>query len=168
MSVERMSFSHVHIACPAVEKLKVLVRSIGKLEIGGPMVGFVSGKVLVVTDLDGPGEMGICSAFSVTIDGEHSKRFCDTAFERSNGLIDYVGDWHCHPSVCIWPSSGDERAMEIIAGAPGLTPNPVSLIYGTVLGRFKIYRWNGSEGTLIRIPHEVIGATLIERLINKI
>lgn len=160
-----MKFNRVYIAKPALKKLKALVRIAGKFEIGGPMVGFVSGEILVVTDLDGPGSNGKCSAFSVTIDGEHSKQFCDSAFEYSSDLVDYVGDWHCHPAISVQPSAGDERAMAILAGSPGLTPNPVSLIYGSTLGRFKIYRWDESEESLIPLSHKVVRQTHVDRLI---
>ena len=159
-----MSFNCAYLAKPTLDKLKALVRTVGKFEIGGPMVGYISRENLVITNLDGPGSNGRCSAFSVTIDGEHSKRFCDSEFYHSSGLVDYVGDWHCHPAICIRPSSGDERAMEILAKSPGLTPNPVSLIYGSILGRFKIYRWDKSENRLIRISHKVVSQDQIDRL----
>lgn len=159
-----MSFRHIYIASRAFKTLKGLVRTVGRIEIGGPMVGFVSHDILVVTGLSGPGSKGKCSPTSVTIDGEHSKWFCDLAFSDSGGVVDYVGDWHCHPAFCIQPSSGDERAMKTLAESPGLTPNPVSLIYGSIWGRFKIYQWDRSAERLVPIPHKLVSQATVDGL----
>ena len=153
------------ISRSTLKKIKAFVRSAKKFEIGGPMVGFMSQNDLVITDLDGPGINGKLNTFSVTVDGEHSKEFCDFAYFQSGRLIDYVGDWHCHPSICIRPSKGDEQAIATMAKSPGLTTNPLSLIYGSVIGRFKIYQWDQLKSCLIPITHKVVDQAKIEQLI---
>lgn len=160
-----MSFVKIKITNSALEKLRAFVRTAGKFEIGGPMVGFMAEDGMIVVDLEGPGKKGKCAAFTVTIDGDHSKEFCDAAFRESRGLLDYVGDWHCHPSICLRPSQGDHQAMEILADSPGLTSNPISLIYGSIFGRFKIYKWDDLRRRLVVISHKVIDQVDAERMI---
>jgi integrative and conjugative element protein (TIGR02256 family) len=118
------------------------------------MVGYLTADgELVIADVSGPGTNGRCMPHNVTIDGDHSQRFCDLAFHSSDGKLDFVGDWHCHPSICIHPSEGDRRAMKLLAETPSLVPNPVSLIYSSFLRIFRIYEWVDSNQRLVAIPH---------------
>jgi integrative and conjugative element protein (TIGR02256 family) len=149
-----MSLKRACISPSALGKIRALVKSSGAHEIGGPMVGYVTDEnELIITDVAGPGLNGKCMPFNVTVDGEHSQQFCDLAFRDSGGKHDFVGDWHCHPSICIRPSKGDRQAMKLLAETPGLIPNPVSLIYSSLLRIFRIYEWVDSEQSLVAIPH---------------
>jgi len=149
-----MSLKRASIGPSALGKIRALVRSSGTRETGGPMVGFVTDEhELVIADVAGPGQNGKCMPFNVTVDGEHSQRFCDLAYRNSGGKFDFVGDWHCHPSICIRPSEGDRQAMKLLADTPGLVPNPVSLIYSSFLRVFRIYEWVEPAQRLIVVPH---------------
>ncbi len=149
-----MSLRCASIGPSALGKIRAFVKSSGSREIGGPMVGYVTSEgELVIADVEGPGPNGRCMAYNVTIDGEHSQRFCDLAYYNSSGKLDFVGDWHCHPSICIRPSCGDRQAMKLLAETPGLIANPVSLIYSSILRIFRIYEWVASEQRLVAIPH---------------
>jgi len=118
------------------------------------MVGYVTHEnELVITDVSGPGLNGRRMPFNVTVDGEHSKQFSDRAFRDSGGKLDFVGDWHSHPSICIRPSEGDRLAMKLLADTPGLVSNPVSLICSSLLKIFRIYEWANSTQTLTAVPH---------------
>ena len=161
-----MRFEKVNITRQALLKLRKFVKAAHGGEIGGPMVGFISeSEGLVITDLTGPGERGRCNPFSVTIDGDHSQSFCDEAYRSSEGLIDYVGDWHCHPSVYIRPSGEDHKAIKLMAEVPGLPPDPVSLIHGK-WRYFNIFQWIPSEQRLGKISHRVIDCLRAEQLAN--
>lgn len=150
-----MSLKRVCIGPTALEKIHALVKSSGVREIGGPMVGYVTHEnELVITDVSGPGLKGRRMPFNVTVDGEHAERFCDRAFRDSGGKLDFVGDWHSHPSICIRPSEGDRLAMKLLAETPGLVPNPVSLIYSSRLRTFRIYEWFGTNQMLTVVPHQ--------------
>lgn len=146
----------VAISPAVLKELRRLVKTVWFTEIGGPMVGYLlPDATLVITDLAGPGPRGICRFYSVTIDGEHSKSFCDQAFTESGGLCDYVGDWHCHPSLSLQASQGDIDAMETMANTDGLTQYPVSLIYSRINHRMVAYRWEAEESDLVEIPISV-------------
>jgi integrative and conjugative element protein (TIGR02256 family) len=147
-----MSFKRIAVCSTALERIKTLVKTSKSLEIGGPMVGYISNETLVIADVSGPGPHGKCLPYSVTIDGDHSKTFCDSAYASSNGKLDFVGDWHCHPSTSLRPSEGDRRAMQLLAETPGLPSNPVSLIYSSILGTYRVFAWHKSTSRLIALP----------------
>ena len=148
-----MIFKGASVAPLVVAKIRAFVKSAGSCEIGGAMVGFESkdGR-LIITDIAGPGPKGKCLPFNVMIDGEHSQNFCDQAHRRSNGLWDFVGDWHCHPSFLIRPSEGDQQAMKLLADTPKMPLRLVSLIYSSWTGRFRLYQWCRSEQRLLPVP----------------
>lgn len=149
-----MSLKRVCIGPTALEKIHALVKSSGAHEIGGPMVGYVTHEnELVITDVSGPGLQGRRMPWNVTVDGEHSKQFSDRAFRDSGGKLDFVGDWHSHPSICIHPSEGDRLAMKLLAETPGLVSNPVSLIFSSRLRTFRVYEWFDARQKLIVVPH---------------
>ena len=116
-----------------------------RVETGGPLVGYVSAdRVLVVTDATGPGPRAKRERYSVTIDGKHAQIFCDRARWESRGVIDYVGDWHRHPSFCLQPSEQDALAMKTMAEFQfSPTTHPISLIYRTWPRAWQVYVWDG-------------------------
>lgn len=148
-----MKPERVTIQPSALRKIRQLVKSVWFTETGGPMVGYITpDATLVITDIAGPGPRGVCKIYSVTIDGEHSKQFCDQAYANSGGESDYIGDWHCHPSLSLRPSMDDETAMKLMANTAGLTTTPLSLIYSRISHRKKAYLWDQYSQQLVPIP----------------
>lgn len=83
-----------------------------KNETGGAMVGYVSvDGSLVVTNVCGPGEGGVCEPNRVLIDGAAATRFCESEFDKTKGAVRYVGDWHIHRSMNLTPSAKDLKAL---------------------------------------------------------
>jgi integrative and conjugative element protein (TIGR02256 family) len=138
-----MKPERVAIPPTVLKKLRRLVKSVWFTETGGPMVGYLTpDSTLVVMDVAGPGPRSILKTYSVTIDGEFSQQFCDHAFRESNGKIDYIGDWHCHPSLSLRPSIDDEAAIRVMAETDGITSFPVSLICSRISRSMKAYVWD--------------------------
>ena len=46
--------------------------------------------------------------------------------------------------------------MKLIAETGGIIPNPVSLIYSRLTGKFKTYEWTENDG-LVMIPSSILG-----------
>ena len=133
------------------------MNSVWMTETGGPMVGYCrSDATLVITDVAGPGPRAICRMNSVTIDGQHSQQFCDQVFKATDGFCDYVGVWHCHPSLSLRPSQGDETAMKLMANTNGLTSKPVSLIYSRISHRLKAYLCDNDSERLTPIVVSIV------------
>lgn len=115
-------------------------------ETGGALVGHRNGHHLVVTGASGPGRRAELRLSSVEIDGAHAERFCATARAKTNGVDDYVGDWHCHLGYSLQPSRLDYEAMKTMAEFEfGPTSHPVSLIWSKWSGKVHAYYYDGTK-----------------------
>ena len=114
-----------------LDTIRAEVRSAGKIETGGAMVGYESqGNTLTITDVSGPGPRAQLARKSVLIDGQYAARFCFRIHSESGGQIDYVGDWHRHLGWSLKSSDLDVKAMQTIQDAKCCSVRyPVSVIY---------------------------------------
>jgi integrative and conjugative element protein (TIGR02256 family) len=136
-----MRYRHVFIGKSALDTIRSEVQRTKLTETGGPLVGYISNDgALVVTHANGPGPRAELEFRSVLIDGVAAQQFCDNLARLSDGKLDYVGDWHCHPGFSLLPSDQDLEAMKLIANAPNWSiKNPVSLIYRRWPERYCVY-----------------------------
>src|SRR3954451_6261586 len=98
-------------------------------EVGGWLLGYWSEDrdCVVVTHATPPAARG--TAFGVTISGKgHRARF-NEAWDRSGGLVTFLGDWHTHPGGPALPSGQDAKAMRQLADDAHFgTPEPLMAI----------------------------------------
>lgn len=124
-------------------KIISLIKPVWFRETGGALVGYVNDRrEVIVTDACGPGPRAVSQLFSIKIDGEYTGDFCNEIFRKSNGLYDYIGDWHCHPSFYIRPSEVDQLAMVELSEIKGLPDFPISVIFSRFSWKFKSYYLN--------------------------
>jgi len=83
-------------------------------ETGGMLVGRLEENCAVITDATGPGPRALHSPSSFRRDGDYSQVVLDNIVVKSDGLNDYIGEWHSHPVHCS-PSVKDRDAMRWIA-----------------------------------------------------
>lgn len=126
-----MIYRHIFIVQSVVATIRREVRRARFTETGGPLLGYISeDDALVVTNAAGPGPRAKLSPVSVVIDGRHAQRFCDRMRRRTDGRIDYIGDWHSHLGWSLKPSKDDLEAMRTMAAFEHCPiTNPASLIY---------------------------------------
>jgi integrative and conjugative element protein (TIGR02256 family) len=137
-------FARALVAKKALAQLRREIRAARLKETGGALVGYFAGDAVHVTAASGPGPKAIRRMFSVEIDGAFAKEFCDAEFKKSDGLVDYVGDWHCHPYFSTRPSGPDYEAMNVMSGFAGSpTRTPITLIYSRLTSRFSVYLFDG-------------------------
>jgi integrative and conjugative element protein (TIGR02256 family) len=151
-----MEFDRVIILPQCLTFIRAESRKARGVETGGPLVGYVANNhMLIVTDASGPGPRAKLERYGVTIDGEHAQKFCDKSLRKSDGLFDYVGDWHKHPGISLKPSGQDVLAMKTMANFEhSPTKYPISLIYRMWPKALKVYVWDGS-GVLRIMPHTI-------------
>lgn len=81
----------------------------GAHEAGGIFLGFRRGEHIHVVDATVPAPGDIRSPFTfIRQDPSHQTR-ATQGWERSNGRLDYLGDWHTHPEPKPSPSALDLR-----------------------------------------------------------
>jgi integrative and conjugative element protein (TIGR02256 family) len=84
-------------------------------EVGGWLLGYWTAdrEQVMVTHATPPARRG--TPFGITIDGRgHRPRF-DEAWDASEGLVTFLGDWHTHPGGPPIPSWRDQRAARRLA-----------------------------------------------------
>jgi len=151
-----MEFKRVIVLHKCISVIRAESRKAWGIETGGPLVGYrTKDAELVVSGACGPGPNSKMERYTVIIDGVHAQKFCDQMLQDSDGLIDYVGDWHKHPGFSLKPSGQDALAMKTMADFEySPTKYPISLIYRALPEAFHVYVWDGS-GSLIRIPSKM-------------
>lgn len=157
-----MKFDRILLSARCLSIIKNMSRKACCVETGGPLVGYIANRTLVATNAAGPGPRAKLQRYSVTIDGEHAQKFCDEMVRKSEGRIDYIGDWHKHTGFSLEPSDHDAIAMRTMATFEhSPTQNPISLIFRIWPQAFIVYVWDGT-GTLKKMPSN-IGRTMVIR-----
>lgn len=102
------------------------------LETGGVLLGYFAenGEPVVFTNI-GPGPAGVHLRTRFTPDHSWQCKQIDLAFEKSNGTLAYMGDWHTHPDTSPQMSWLDQRTLRTIARHPqARISQPLMLIGG--------------------------------------
>ncbi|HAL7030764.1 Mov34/MPN/PAD-1 family protein [Raoultella terrigena] len=81
-------------------------------EAAGVLIGERRGIHLVIHDLSVPGKGDKRTRFSVDRCGPHHQEAVDAAFYRSEGTLQYLGEWHTHPEDNPHPSLRDKRSWQ--------------------------------------------------------
>jgi integrative and conjugative element protein (TIGR02256 family) len=143
-----MSYCHVILFESVLRVIRSEVSQSPKVETGGALVGYLTPEnLLIITHACGPGPRAELRPASVLIDGRHAGRFCTDLYKRSNGRLDYVGDWHKHPAWSpLRASDQDLSAMMTIKDSNCCSvPFPVSLIYRPFPERLVIFALSGES-----------------------
>jgi integrative and conjugative element protein (TIGR02256 family) len=149
MSVSLLGFNmarkqHPVILEPHYERVYIVesaVRDIAQecerkpgVETGGVLVGFVDSGLhaVVVTAVSGPGPHAHHGATTFNRDPVFCQAFLDHHVLMTNGLVDFVGEWHKHREPDPWPSSVDINTYRKLALDPRChLALPLVLIAGT-------------------------------------
>ena len=66
------------------------------------------------------------------ISGRGHRNLFDQAWDASDGLVTFLGDWHTHPGSPPYPSARDEAALvKLATGVKFGTPEPLIAIVST-------------------------------------
>ncbi|WP_418361393.1 Mov34/MPN/PAD-1 family protein [Syntrophotalea acetylenivorans] len=107
------------------------------LETGGILAGYCSidDDEVVITEIVGPGPNAKHRRSTYRPDYKFHRDEIGKIYEKSNGLISYLGDWHTHPSATAHLSWIDRRALRNIAREPrNYMDRPVMIILGESSG----------------------------------
>lgn len=99
------------------------------LETGGILLGWRDGNDRVVVDVVGPGNAALHGRTKFIPDHSWQVQQINRIFEETSGDIDYLGDWHTHPTGTVRMSAEDhvtlKRIAKKIGGAVMLIASPV-------------------------------------------
>jgi len=147
-----MAYRNIYVCTAVLQAVRKEVRKIKFKETGGPLVGYISKDLdLVIVNAGGPGPRAKHSIYYVIIDGEYAQNYCQKAFASSEGIVDYVGDWHRHIYPSIRPSSDDLEAMLTMADFCQEGFPLVSLIYRKTPEKVTLFTLANNE--LVKTKH---------------
>lgn len=104
-----------------------------RLETGGVLMGYTTKKKneAVITDIIGPGPKSAHKALNFTPDTEWQNDEVGKIFDKTDGIITYLGDWHTHPDNPTTLSQDDFNALKVIAThKEALCIYPLMLVLG--------------------------------------
>lgn len=106
-------------------------------ETGGVLIGyFTDDRIAVVVEASDAGPKAESSVNGFSRDVEYTQRWLEQRVTESEGKIEYIGEWHSHPSEDTRPSSIDTTSLTEIANSPNyLCRTPVMVIMGYAEGQ---------------------------------
>ena len=84
------------------------------LETGGILAGYRENGIIKITFVTGPGPKAVHTQALFLRDGEYCQSELDKIFDQTNGMTDYLGEWHSHP-FDIGPSRRDKYSLREIS-----------------------------------------------------
>lgn len=117
------------------------------LETGGVLMGWREGSDRIVAGLIGPGPRALHGRHMFLPDHAWQIDQIDRAFARTNGDLDYLGDWHTHPDGVAQMSEIDRRTLQKLGRK---VPDAVMLIGAQDEGGWTANAWHQPRGRLFQ------------------
>lgn len=105
----------VWLSSPVMQSMALYARELSPLENGGILLGWRSGEDRIIVDLRGPGPLALHGKHCFVPDHKWQVAEIKSAFEASEGDLDYLGDWHSHPDGVAEMSDLDSATLLRIA-----------------------------------------------------
>lgn len=144
----------VWVSDDVIRSMVAQARVKAPLETGGALLGWRDSNELVVTGLIGAGPAALHTSRSFHPDHQWQVSQIESAFNRTAGDLDYLGDWHSHPDGATIMSGEDRRTLIRISAT---ARTPLMLILGLCSEEVSIACWT-YEGP----------RTLIERIVRRV
>lgn len=117
-------------------------------ETGGMLLGWRNDdSSLVATGLIGGGPNAVHRVNSFLPDDNWQAIHMRRSFELSNGDLDYLGEWHSHPSSPAKMSWVDKSTLRKTAK---VVADPVMIIVGTLMDGIEVNAWIGAGSFFAR------------------
>ena len=136
-----LPYNGILMAESVVNKIRFAAHSSGKKETGGILVGTLlelkelerTVKLLVVTHCTLPGKKAKREPYFFDRDIKYCSRLLKEYHRESKGALNYVGEWHSHPSESVLPSPLDDSSLFKISKDRGYKLDaPLSIIQSNI------------------------------------
>jgi len=97
----------------AYEKLLTFVQKGNENERGGVLLGKVTRdyNAVYVTDISTPSKFDKSGRYYFIRSNGPAQKKINEEWEKSNGEVNYIGEWHTHPVAHLIPSSDDKDLL---------------------------------------------------------
>lgn len=119
-----------------------------KLEAGGILLGYRRGAHLHVSDATVPSSHDKRARTRFHRAAQHHQAAAIAQWQSSDGLLDYVGEWHTHPEAMPQPSLIDTTQWRIIHGLTHREPMIFIIIGSHDVDWYGV----GHRGRLVNVP----------------
>lgn len=142
---------------PAADRILAESAARHPLETGGILIGRLDARRAEVVDAVGPGPAAEHGPARFVRDGLYAQAELDALYVRSDGLHDYLGEWHSHPAP-VGPSPRDRASISWIGRNPAYNcPHPLLIICQHRRSRgWRLYGYHWTGTLLVRVPVEVV------------
>lgn len=116
-----------------IEKINIYRQTKEKCEAGGILLGKVRADYseYIIEDISEPSSKDKRFRFGFIRNKNNAQKIINEAFQKSNGIIHYLGEWHTHPECNPTPSTVDR---ELIDKSMNETKNVLDMIFMIILG----------------------------------
>jgi integrative and conjugative element protein (TIGR02256 family) len=104
----------IWLSSRVAEEMHRLGRHWAPLETGGLMLGWRDGDDRIVAGLIGAGDKAVHARHAFEPDHEFQIEELSRVFAQTDGDLDYLGDWHTHPTGHVAMSWRDRRTLRKI------------------------------------------------------
>jgi integrative and conjugative element protein (TIGR02256 family) len=128
------------------------------LETGGVLMGYATGKKIVISEIIGPGPDAIHRTHSFIPDYTYQEIEVARSYEASCRKWTYLGDWHTHPRQK-WPSlsAKDMQTLHRIARSKkARMAAPLMLLSSGQPNAWKLNAWQWQSGKLFRFKSRIV------------
>jgi integrative and conjugative element protein (TIGR02256 family) len=112
-----MTVRYFRISAAAYDFMVSESENMAPHETGGLLVGTIEADCVCIEVATGPGPNAVHLPHRFKRDGKYSQEVLDDVVQGSEGMIDYLGEWHSH-SQDMGPSILDMKSMLWIAKNP--------------------------------------------------
>ncbi|RKI75419.1 hypothetical protein D7V90_22940 [bacterium 1xD42-87] len=115
-----------------LEDLNKLFEFCQRFETGGILLGKFSRKKKII-EVDEIHEIKATNSSCVTYrrNVDMAQKIIDKRWKETNGLLNYVGEWHTHPKMTALPSQADIFSLiDIISKTETILPGTIMIIVG--------------------------------------
>lgn len=111
-----LQITKLEISRKIVNKLFSYTQTEGKNEMGGIILGMFNEKdnIYVIDDVTKPNKEDISEPFCFIRKKNPAQAIINRKWKKSNGIINYMGEWHTHPCANPKPSSVDKELISVI------------------------------------------------------
>ena len=97
-----------------LRKLYLFIQDKGQNESGGILMGYIAndGYRMKIHSITTPSKFDKATRTSFLRDKDRAQEIADSVFEKTQGMVVYVGEWHTHPEDNPRPSGQDKKMIK--------------------------------------------------------
>lgn len=124
-----------------------------KKESGGIVLGSITNDFrIIIRSIPKATNNKVSSKYSCVRDKQIAQKIINDSFQKSNGIVTYIGEWHTHPVDIPTYSSQDKKTLKEQFSSNNIGTNFLLML---IIGRKNIELSIYSEGEILSANNEI-------------